>query len=63
MITFPQCYAIKKNLLEVDSLRVFEHKPQAIGNKTMTNYELIMKILTTTFFLLKEIQLQKRYLF
>ena len=53
---------MKKNILAVDALRVFEHESQSIGNETMTNYELIMQVLTTHFFPLNAMQLQKRYL-
>ena len=47
LITVPQCYAMTKNLLEVDPLQLFKHKSWATGNKTTTNYELVMQDLTT----------------
>ena len=60
--TLNQCYAMTNNIMTVEAIQVFKHKSQAFGNKTMTNYELIMQGLMTHLFPLKALRLQKRYL-
>ena len=53
---------MKNNIMAVESIQVFKHKSQAFGNKTMTNYELIMQGLMTHLFPQNALQLLKRYL-
>ena len=62
LTTTPQYHVMKNNLMALEALQVFKHKPQAFGDETMTNYELIMQGLTTHFFPSDALQLHKRLL-
>ena len=52
--TGPQWYDITKNLLVVESLRIFKQKSRAIGDETRDKYKLFIEGLATHFFPPKE---------
>ena len=60
--TGPQWYAITKNLLMGESLRVFEQQATYIGNETEDNYKVVIKGLTDHSLPPKALLIQKRYL-